>query len=105
MMKKNTLLKLGSLLYGTALLSVSVISNAAEANTFSDYQLRRLLDPNESEMRAETKGRIYIYDGMTAAQVDEALDNNFDRMGAMMFTRIVQVDENGEQYVEEDGCD
>jgi hypothetical protein len=104
-MKKNTLTKLGTLIYGTVLLSVSFMSNAAEANTFSDYQLRRLLDPTESEMRAETKGRIYIYDGMTAAQVDEALDNNFDRMDAMMFTGIVQVDENGEQYVEEDGCD
>ena len=75
-----------------------------DANNYSDYQLRRLFDPTISESVAEKKGKVHIYDGLSSAQVDDAL-NHFERIDNMMFTRIVHIDEQGEQYVEDDGCD
>lgn len=75
------------------------------ADKYTDYQLRRLFDPTISEYAAENKGKIHIYDGLTSLQVDDALNNNFNRIDNMMFTRIVHVDERGVEYVEEDGCD
>jgi hypothetical protein len=75
------------------------------ANNLSDYQLRRLFEPTMSEYVAEKKGKVHIYDGLTSSQVDDALNNHFERIDSMMFTRIVQIDDQGEQYVEEDGCD
>jgi len=81
------------------------ISFTVDADSQSDYQLRRLFDPTDSEYAAENKGSIHIYDGLTSAQVDDALNKHFPRIDNMMFTRIVQIDEQGEQYVEDDGCD
>ncbi len=81
------------------------ISFTVDADSQSDYQLRRLFDPTDSEYAAENKGRIHIYDGLTSVQVDDALNQHFPRIDNMMFTRIVQIDEQGEQYVEDDGCD
>lgn len=75
------------------------------ADKYTDYQLRRLFDPTVSQYVAENKGKVYIYDGLTSLQVDEALNGHFERIDNMMFTRIVQTDEQGVEYVEEDGCD
>ena len=75
------------------------------ATNISDYQLRRLFEPTISEYVAEKKGKVHIYDGLTSSQVDDALNNHFERIDSMMFTRIVQIDDQGEQYVEDDGCD
>lgn len=75
------------------------------ASGYSDYQLRRLLAPTAGEINAESNGKVHIYDGLSSAQVDDALNRHFPRIDNMMFTRIVQIDEQGEQYVEDDGCD
>ncbi len=87
------------------LLLLTFIPLTATAGNYSDYQLRRLLEPTVSEYAAENRGNVFIYDGLTATQVDEALNRHFPRIDNMMFTRIVQIDEQGEQYVEDDGCD
>ncbi len=87
------------------LIIVTFTPLSAAASGYSDYQLRRLFDPTVSEYAAENRGNVFIYDGLTAAQVDEALNRHFPRIDNMMFTRIVQIDEQGEQYVEDDGCD
>jgi hypothetical protein len=97
MRKKNLLLLI--------VIPVLSISFTVAADSQSDYQLRRLFDPTDSEYAAEYKGRIHIYDGLTSVQVDDALNKHFPRIDNMMFTRIVQIDEQGEQYVEDDGCD
>ena len=76
-----------------------------DADNYSDYQLRRLFDPTKSESVAEKKGKVHIYDGLSSAQVDDALNHHFKRIDNMMFTQIVHIDEQGEQYVEDDGCD
>ena len=87
------------------LIIVTFTPLSVAANSYSDYQLRRLFAPTESEFIAENKGKVHIYDGLSSAQVDDAMDGHFSRIDNMMFTRIVQIDEQGEQYVEDDGCD
>lgn len=87
------------------LIIVTFTPLSAAASGYSDYQLRRLLTPTAGEVIAESNGKVHIYDGLSSAEVDIALDGYFNRIDNMMFTRIVQIDEQGEQYVEDDGCD
>ena len=95
-------------------LSLTGLSYADESVSSESWQMRRLLNPTPAELAGEKKGRVMIYDGLTDKTVDKALDENFDRIGALMFTRTVVTDEagnplrdpdTGEIVIEEDGCD
>ncbi len=46
-----------------------------------------------------------IYGGMDNETVERAMDEQFNRIDNMMFTRIHHVRDNGEEYVDDDGCD
>ena len=85
---------------------------AAEADV-SKIELRRLLDPTEAELAAEADGRIYIYDGLTDRDIQEAMNEEFERVENMMFIRTRKTDETGqvkrdaetgEVKYEDDGC-
>jgi len=52
------------------------------------YDLRRLMQPSAPERAAERKGHVHIYDSHETDEVNTALDENFDRIENMMFTRI-----------------
>jgi len=77
------------------------------------WQYNRLFNPSPADRKAEERGAIVIYDGLTDVTVNQALDQNFNRIQNMMFTRTVVTDENGEpkidpatgkEVVEDDGC-
>ncbi|MGA7178103.1 MAG: hypothetical protein WBX11_00750 [Thiobacillaceae bacterium] len=79
-----------------------------------DWQVRRLMHPTPRELRDEQSGRVYIYDGLTDREVDQALENNFDRIKFMMFVGTVKTDEEGDPLIdsqtgrpvhESGGCD
>lgn len=81
------------------------------ANT---WQMTRLFQPTQADLKRESKGRIMIYDGLTDKIVDRALAEQFDRVETMMFTSVVVTDDSGEPIrdtdtgeiiTEEDGCD
>lgn len=99
--------------------SLSGTARAEEAATqlalldaSSKWQVARLFEPTKNERRLEKKGYIMIYDNLPDKTVDEALDNNFDRIENMMFTRVVvtgedglpALDESGNIVKEDDGC-
>ena len=78
-----------------------------------EIELRRLLEPTESELHAESQGRIYIYDGLRDVDVELAMERQFDRIENMMFIRVKPTDEDGEvlldpktgeDLVPDDGC-
>lgn len=71
----------------------------------SDPQLRRLLQPSERELEQERQGQVYIYDSLENRQIDRALDQQFNRVGSMMFVRTRVQTKDGEEEVLEDGCD
>lgn len=69
------------------------------------YYHNTLFKPSDSIIKAESNGRIMIYDGLNNETVDKAMDEQFDRIDNMMFTRIHYSQDNGEEYVDDDGCD
>jgi len=97
-------------LFGTLLLGLAI---SASAEDVRDIELRRLLEPTEAELAAEAEGRIYIYDGLRDTDVQQALDEQFDRVDNMMFIRTKKTDETGavkrdeatgQVEHEDDGC-
>jgi hypothetical protein len=73
----------------------------------TDWQMRLLMAPTESQQVAEQRGRVFIYDSLTLGQVDAALDQHFDRIQNMMFVRIHHLPPTGvgPAEVEDDGCE
>jgi leucyl aminopeptidase (aminopeptidase T) len=88
-------------------------SSLAAAADVSKIELRRLLDPTEAELAAEAEGRIYIYDGLTDRDIQEAMNEEFERVENMMFIRtrktnadgeLKRNEDTGEVEVADDGC-
>jgi hypothetical protein len=78
-----------------------------------DIELRRLFEPTVAEQRAETSGRIYIYESLRESDVSRAMEEEFDRVENMMFIRVKQTDEKGREVkdketgapvMQDDGC-
>ena len=83
------------------------------AMAVQEWQYNRLFNPSPANLEAERRGTVFIYDGLTDVTVKHALDQHFDRIQNMMFTRTVITDENGDpqldpvtgnELVEDDGC-
>ena len=100
-------------LFVAAMLGALVFSTPAAAADVAQIELRRLFEPTEAELAAESKGRIYIYDGLRDVDIQRALDQEFERVESMMFIRSRKTDESGkvkrdpqtnEEVVEDDGC-
>ena len=92
------------------MLSLSGMSQAEEAigtiallDAANKWQMARLFEPTQRERQLEEKGYIMIYDNLPDTTVDKALDNNFDRIENMMFTRVVVTDNNGQPELDEAG--
>ena len=86
----------------------------ADEDRLRNWQLTLLFNPGEQQLKVEEKGRVMIYDGMRSADVNRALDEQFDRVEHMMFTNTIMTDatgnplrdpETGLVMVEEDGCE
>jgi len=98
---------------GLGLLPASHASAEDADNGVAAIEMRRLLQPTPGELAQEQKGRIYIYDGLRAVDVENAMDTAFDRIENMMFIRVRKTDEHGktlrdpatgEVQFEDDGC-
>ena len=77
----------GCMLAATALmcaLPVGAAEDSAQTN-LEQWLLRRLTQPTEHERAHEREGNVYIYDGLTDREVDQALSAHFDRIEYMMF--------------------
>ena len=79
----------------------------------TEWQLRRLFDPTTQELERESKGHVFIYHHLPDTVVARALDEQFERVDAMMFTGIIitnsegseiQDPDTGEPVTEDDGC-
>ena len=89
------------------LLLGAVLSPPAMAEGANErFQYNALFNPTTGQLKAESRGRVMIYDGLDNATVERALDEQFERIGNMMFIRIrkTQADDEEEDTVEDDGC-
>lgn len=105
-------------MYGRQLLLTTVVLltptiGSGAAPTAEEWQLNRLFHPTTQQLQREGDGRIFIYDGLSDRVVQQALNREFDRVGAMMFVNVKKTDErgevmtdpaSGEALVEDDGC-
>lgn len=75
------------------------------AQAMDNFLYKTLFTPSDYILKAEDKGRIMIYDSLTSKTIDKAMDEQFNRIENMMFVSIIHEQDNGEYYVEDDGCD
>jgi hypothetical protein len=77
----------GGMLAATALVCAVPVGAAEDSpdSNLHQWQLRRLNEPTERERAHEREGNVYIYDGLTDREVEQALDAHFDRIDYMMF--------------------
>jgi hypothetical protein len=103
--------RIEAMIFGLVVLLAGTYSSArADAES---WQMARLFEPTSAQLEAESRGRVVIYDGLTDSVVNRALDEQFDRVGTMMFIRTIVTDEagkpkrdveTGQLLVENDGC-
>jgi len=85
---------------------------AAAPVSADNWQLRRLMQPTESELLREARGEVVIYDGLTDNQVESALSLHTRRIRSMMFVGTIitddegapQMDDYGMFVLQDDGC-
>ena len=95
----KTRCSLGGLLLGTVLVSVPLAAGAEDS-----FQQNALFNPTPAQLKAEARGRVMIYDGLDNVMVERALDEQFERIEHMMFTRTRRSEPDGAVSVEDDGC-
>lgn len=88
----------------TGILAAGLMMHTLTARAADSYQEKVLFEPHQSQRLAEARGRIMIYDGLDSKLVDKAMDEQFDRIDNMMFVRIHHNSEEGDDYVDDDGC-
>lgn len=83
-------------------LSLSGPFDRALAEGDADFAENALFSPSRSLLRAEQRGRVTIYDGLTERLVERALDTQFERIGHMMFIRTRQSLPDGAVEIDDD---
>lgn len=83
-------------------LSVSAFNVAYAGDTDKDYQwqLTRLISPTKSQLGYEMLGQVYIYNGMKSADIDQAMDMEFDRIQYMMFINTIRTNDKGKPQID-----
>jgi len=92
-------------LWGILLTQTAAAIQAEEYIGSEEWQQRRLFTPSPNELQREAAGRIFIYDGMMEADLDRALDDQFQRLESMMFIRTKrQLPEGDVVAYDDDDC-
>jgi hypothetical protein len=95
----------GAILATTTLIGTATAAAdpSPELSSLEKWQLRRLFVPNEREREHERKGNVYIYEGLTDRQVEDAMSRHFDRIEYMLFLGTKRTDQTGEVLRKPDG--
>jgi hypothetical protein len=78
---------------------------AALGGEAGDWQLAMIHNPSAAQLKVEERGRVYIYDRMHEAEIELAMNTQFNRLDNMMFVRTrFETSKEGEEGID-DGCD
>lgn len=99
----NTNIKGQLKLINKVMISLLLVASSSVYATES-YQLKVLLTPSDSNLQAESKGRVMIYNGLKSETINLAMNEQFDRIESMMFVNTQYVQEDGEYETEDDDC-
>jgi hypothetical protein len=86
----------------TALALLSTCASLASHSVLGDsravqeWQRERIFDPSANVIQQESAGRVFIFEGMLASDIDKAMQTQFDRIDSMMFIRTIPTDDNGQ---------
>ena len=97
---KSTALGTASLLIYLCIAGLSF----ASTTDAGDWNRSQLLSPSATQLKAERRGRVAIYDGVHESTVDKALDTQFGRIQNMMFVRVTHTTPEGDAWSDDD-CD
>jgi len=85
-----------------------------DQNKLNNWQMKKIYQPGKRFLERENRGFVNIYDGFSENQVDQIMDEKFERIDHMMFTRVKKTDIHGDilidpisghEIVTDDGCD
>lgn len=82
-----------------------VSSHTIAAGQADDWQIAMLNNPSVAQLNMEARGRVFIYDGLHEADIDNAMDSQFNRVERMMFVRTQYAQKPEENEAPDDGCD
>lgn len=112
-MKKKVFCLLSSYMIAATGTPLIGAAQDVQSSPETNWQERILFTPSTHQVELERKGRVVIYSGLTEDTVRKAMDQQFERIDAMMFVRTVRTDEQGEVVrdaetgepeTEDDGC-
>jgi hypothetical protein len=92
----------------------STHAEPGDHRAIDEWQRNRLLSPPRPAVRQEVAGRVFIYEEMLEADIDKAMDKQFERIENMMFIRTIPTDKRGEPLrdsetgqvlIGDDGCE
>lgn len=92
-----------TLIFSVGVTAASLLSFAGPGNgtdldpdkALHEWRMQRLMEPSPRDLEKERKGSVYIYDGLTEREVDDALETQFARIQNMMFVGTVKTDARG----------
>jgi hypothetical protein len=99
---------------GFLLLILLHYAHSEELAGVEAWQNNILFNPNESTLERERSGTVMIYDGISHQEIERAMQEQFNRVEAMMFVNIVHTNKDGEVLRDpvtkpgldfDDGCD
>ena len=76
-------------------LSLSAPASAADNDRIDSYRQNTLFHPSSDQLRRESQGFVYTYDGMTGKTIDKAMDDQPGRIQSMMFVNKKKTGKDG----------
>ena len=87
--------------FGLVIMFASIARVWADENTADhQWQLQMLFNPGIEQLQIESRGRVFIYNGETSADIDQAMDRQYGRIENMMFVNTVWTNAQGDTMVD-----
>lgn len=78
-----------------------LLAFTGQVHSEESWQLKRLLHPDNEDLTKESKGSVFIYDGLYETDIEFALTNHFHRIESMMFIRTKVVTDGEVEEVDD----